>query len=282
MLGIIAEGGASRTVYSAGVLDALLEQNIIADYFSGVSAGIAFGVSYCSLQKGRNLRLASDFMARPEYSGIRHLLNPKNRSFYNLDYVYGKVPCELLPFDFEAFAGFRGKCVSVMTNLETGEPFYPDTPRNDRRFMHLRASCALPLLFPPIEIDGVKYMDGGISDSIPFKKALGEGCDKLIVILTRESGFVKQSETFEPLILRKFRDYPAFCEKVKSRAERYNESLKELEKLRRDGKALVFYPRKELLVERTENDPAKLTKLYEYGYRHGMWAEEKLRKYLSS
>lgn len=280
MLGIVAEGGASRTAYSAGVMDALLEQGVIADYFIGVSAGIAFGVSYCSLQKGRNLSLIKDYMCTPQYSGVRHLFNPNNRSFYNLDYVYGKVPQQLLPFDYKAFSEFKGKCVSTLTDLETGEALYPDTPRNDRDFTYLRASCALPLLFPPIEINGRKYMDGGIADSIPFERAMEEGCDKLIVILTRERGYIKKKEPAELAVLRAFRKYPAFCKKFASRAERYNQSMERLEELRREGKAFVFSPKKELLVERTENDAKKLERLYGYGFRHAMWAGGALKKYL--
>jgi predicted patatin/cPLA2 family phospholipase len=280
MLGIIAEGGASRTVYSAGVMDALLEQNVTADYFIGVSAGIAFGVSYCSRQKERNLNLIKDYMCTPEYSGAKHLLDRGNRSFYNLDYVYGKVPQELLPFDFDAFADFKGNCISVVTNLKTGKAEYLETPRDDRDFNCLRASCALPLMFPPIEINGELYMDGGISDSIPFKRAIDDGCDKIIVILTRQHGYVKCNEAMQKLVLRRFKDYPQFCEAFASRAERYNRDVAELEKLRKSGKAFVFYPKKELLVSRTENDVKKLERLYSYGYRHAMWAENSLRKYL--
>lgn len=281
MLGIIAEGGASRTVYTAGVLDALLELGVVSDNFYGVSAGIAFGVSYCSLQKGRNLSLVKDYMWKKSYSGIRHLFKPKNRSFYNLDHVYHEVPCELLPFDFEAFANYKGKCVAVMTELETAKACYPDVDRADRYFTHLRASCALPLLFPPIEIDGKKYMDGGIADSIPFKKAIADGCDKIIVILTREKGYIKEDEPTLKLVNAAFRKYPEFCEAFKTRAERYNQAVAELEDLRKAGKAFVFYPKKELLVSRTENDEKKLERLYWHGYKHALWAEDSLRRYLN-
>lgn len=280
-IGIIAEGGASRTAYSAGVMDALIEQGVTADIFYGVSAGAAFGVSYCSGQKGRNRTLVTDYMPTPQYSGVRHLLRPDNRSFYNLDYVYGEVPDKLLPFDFEAFERFKGKCIAVLTDLETGEAVYPDVPRNDRKFMHLRASCALPLLFPPIEIDGRKYMDGGVADSIPYKHALESGCDKLIIILTRERGYRKQPEPTQELICRAYRQYTGFCEKIRTRADRYNSDSAEIEKLWKQGRVFVFYPKKEVLVGRTENDARKLLRLYDYGYRHGMWAKDSLEKYLS-
>ncbi len=281
MLGIIAEGGASRTVYSAGVLDALLNQGVVADYFIGVSASIAFGVSYCSLQEGRNRELISKYMWTPKYSGVRHMLDRNNKSFYNLDYVYGEVPQKLLPFDFDAFANFKGKCISVMTDLETGEACYPDTPRDDINFTYLRASCALPLLFPPIEINGRKYMDGGIADSLPFERAIADGCDKLIIISTRERGYRKKPEPAQKLIKMAYGKYTQFCEMMESRAERYNKDAEKLEQLRASGKAFVFYPKKELLIHRTENDPAKLMRLYDHGYRHAQWAAESLQKYLS-
>ncbi len=281
MLGIITEGGASRTAYTAGVMDALLDMGIYADYFIGVSAGIAFGVSYCSGQSGRNKKLVTDYMWTPKYSGFRHMLKPSNRSLYNLDYVFGRVPDDLLPFDFDAFADFKGKCISVMTDLETGKPYYPDTPRDDLSFMHLRASCALPLLFPPIEIDGRKYMDGGISDSIPYKKAIDDGCDKIIAIRTRELGFIKDDEPTEKLVCSAYKKYPEFCESFCSRTEQYNKSVEELEQLRLSGKAFVFYPKKELLVGRTEKDKHKLEQLYNYGYRHAIWARDSLTQYLS-
>ncbi len=280
MLGLVVEGGASRTVYSCGVMEALMEQNIKADYFVGVSAGIAFGVSYCSWQKDRNRELINNFYVTSKYSGVHHLLDPRNRSFFNLEYDFHDITNKHLFFDYEAFADFKGKCVSVITDLETGEAVYPDMPRGDRDFTYLKASCALPLLFPPIEIDGRKYMDGGIADSIPFRQALDEGCDKVIVILTRQRGFVKADEKAQRLILHTFRDYPAFCELIKSRADRYNKQLEELTRLRNEGKVFVFYPKKELLISRTEKDIVKLNRLYDYGYRHGMWAQDRLREYL--
>lgn len=278
---LIAVGGASRTAYSAGVMDALREMNVIADIFYGVSAGAAFGISYCSGQIGRNRTIVTDYMPTSQYSGAKHLLRPSNRSFYNLDYVFGKVPNELEPFDHEAFARFKGECIAVMTDLKTGEAVYADMPRDDRRFMHLRATCAMPLLFPPIEIDERKYMDGGIADSVPFRHALAQGCDKLIVILTHENGYKRSPEPAQELILKAYRQYPAFCKKLRTYAERYSRDLEELEKLRQQGKAFVFYPKKELLVGRTERDADKLTRLFDYGYRHAYWAKDSLERYLS-
>ena len=281
MLGIVAEGGASRTVYSAGVLDMLLSKGVVADYFLGVSAGIAFGVSYCSMQHQRNKKLIEDFYCTPEYFGAPHLLDPANRSYYNLDYVFDKVPNELLFFDYEALQNNPARVIAGLTDLRTGEPVYMDIDRSDRRFMALRASCALPLLFPPIEIDGRLYMDGGISDSIPYEKALADGCDKLIVIVTRQRGYQKQDEPTLPLLIAAYKNYPEFCELLRTRAERYNKQSAELERLRQEGKVFVFSPKEKYIVGRTENDKRKLMRLYEHGARHAEWAMESLERYLS-
>ena len=281
MVGIVAEGGASRTVYSAGVMDTLLKNGITADYFLGVSAGIAFGASYCSMQPERNRRLIEDYFCTPEYFGAKHLLDPSNRSYYNLDYVFGKVPNELLFFDFEAFQKNPARVIAGLTDLETGEPVYMDIDRTDREFKALRASCALPLLFPPIEINGRKYMDGGISDPVPFKKALEDGCDKLIVILTRERGYIKRDEPTQALLAAAYRKYPQFCRLMETRAERYNESYAELERLYLQGRVFVYYPRKELLVSRTENNKRRIMRLYDYGARHAEWSMDSLRRFLA-
>ena len=263
MLGITCEGGASRTVYSCGVLDKFLEEDIMCDYFVGVSAGIAFGVSYISKQKGR------------------HLFRPSNRSYYNLDYAFHDIPCELLPFDNEAFAAYKGQVKAVVTNVETGQAEYLECPRDDEDFMLLRASCALPMLFPMIEIDGKRYLDGGLADSIPFKHVMAAGCDKNIVILTRPRGYVKKDEPLLKLIEKRYRKYPALVESVRTRAKRYNECIAELEELRHEGKVFVFSPKHTFGVNRTENDRKKLKRLYDYGYAHAEHEMQNLKRYLA-
>lgn len=281
MLGLTLEGGASRTVYSCGILDALLEENIMPDYFLGVSAGIAFGVSYISKQKGRNLALATDYMPKREYMGLHHLINPKTRCFYNMDYVYREVPNELLPFDYDAYAHFKGRVVACVTNVDTGKAEYLDCPRDDKNNMLLRASCALPLMFPEIAINGQKYLDGGIADSIPYKQAIKEGCDKNIVILTRPRDYIKRDEPATKLALKYYRKHPELCEAMKTRAERYNQCVSELDELRKQGKAFVFTPKTTFGVQRTENNPVRLKQLYEHGYKHAKWAMESLKEYLA-
>lgn len=282
MLGLTLEGGASRTVYSCGIMDALLEENIIADRIIGVSAGAAFGVSYASRQIGRNYRLATEFMGTSKYMGIRHLLDSSNRCYYNLDYAWDDVPNIHLPYDYKAYEEYEGEFYATVTNVRTGKAEYIPVPRNDRKWTLLRATCALPLMFPEIEINGEYYMDGGIADSIPFKQTMSLGCDKNIVILTRPRDYVKKTDSVTHLCSRYYKKRPEFAAALENRAKNYNASVRELHELRKQGKVFVFTPKTTFGISRTEGDPKKLDMLYRHGYKHAKWAMESLKNYLGS
>ena len=265
-LGLVIEGGASRTYFACGVMDRLLQENIHADYIIGVSAGISFGVSYCSRQFERNLRILKGYEEDKRYMGVRHLLDRKNKSYYNLEFVFETIPKELVPFDYETFYGRKEQCIAVVTRLDTGEAEYIEMPVDDN-FNVLKASCALPILFAPIELNGVQYMDGGIADSIPFRKAMEDGCDKVMVLLSHPRGYVKGKESATPLVKLVYRKHREFLNSFQSRPEKYNESLRELEQLEREGKALVIAPSEESLrgIGRTEKRVALLEPLYRSG-----------------
>lgn len=262
--GLVLEGGASRTYFTCGVLDGLIEENLYADYVIGVSAGIAFGVSYVSRQYKRNYEILMKYEWDKRYMGARHLLNRKNRSYYNLDFVFDEIPNKLIPFDYSEFDGRKTLCKAVATRLDDGKPCYTEMPK-DKRFMLLRASCALPLLFQPVEIDGVKYMDGGISDSIPFERAFSDGCDKIIAVLTRPLGYVKGKEAATFLVKAAYGKYPEFVSAFLTRPERYNKDIEKLTEYEQQGKALILAPQDTFGIGRTERDPKKLVKLYDSG-----------------
>lgn len=266
-LGLILEGGASRGYFSCGVLDALLEENIIADYIIGTSAGIANGVSYASGQIGRNLQIAKEYLRDKRYMGFRHMLNPKNRSYYNLDFVFDSLANEHLPFNYDAFAKFKGNVVAAVTNVNTGKAEYLEVPRNDRKGTVLRASCALPILFPIITINNQKYMDGGIVSPIPVDEAIRSGCDKNIVILTRERGYHKEMEKSLLLAARLYKKYPRFSEALLNRTEAYNDNLLRVEELEAKGKVFVIAPESMEGFKRTESNSEKLEEIYNAGYK---------------
>lgn len=277
-LGITMEGGASRTVFSCGVADALLEEDIMPDYFVGVSAGIAYGVSYISKQKGRNLTIIQKYMNDKRYMGVRHLL--KNRNFYNIPFVFEEIPNKLEAFDYEAFQAFPGKVEACVTNLHTGKAEYLEVPRQDDKFEVLVASCALPILFQPVKVGKRYYLDGGIADSIPYKHAIEEGCDKNIVILTRERGYVKKSERAGNISIKLYKKYPNIVEDLKTRPERYNACMEELLEKEKAGEVFVIAPETTYGIGRTESNPEKLTKLYEEGYHQAKRQMKDLRQYL--
>lgn len=280
-LGLVLEGGAHRTVFSCGCLDAFLDAGINADYVIGASAGITYGISYLSKQKGRNREMLSRFVQKPQYMGVPHLLNPLNRSYYNLRYVFDTIPNRLLPFDYEAFAAFPGEAVAAVTNMRMGRAEYLPVTADDRSWQVLRATCALPLLFKPIVIDGVMYADGGIADSIPYQKAIADGCDKVVIILTRERGYRKGVEKAMGLAIRQYsRKYPGYAELLRTRHERYNEAIDEIAELEKAGRVYVIAPEDTLGVGRTEKDTDKLMSLYAQGYAIAMQQRPALEHYI--
>lgn len=277
-LGITMEGGASRTVFSCGVTDVFLEEGIMPDYFIGVSAGIAYGTSYLSKQKGRNLEIAIKYMNDKRYMGVKHLF--KNRNFYNLDFVFGEIPNKLLPFDMDAFEAYPGKVVAGVTNIHTGKPEYIEVPRRDDNYNVIVASCALPMLFQPVKIGNHYYLDGGLSDSVPYKQAIKEGCDKNIVILTRERGYVKKQERTGKILKKLYKKYPKVVEDLEKRPERYNACMAELMEREKAGEVFVIAPENTYGIGRTESNPDKLKQLYEEGYQQAKKQMPALKKYL--
>lgn len=281
-LGITMEGGANRTVYSCGVTDALLEENIMPDYFIGVSAGIAFGMSYLSKQKGRNIRIVRNYVADKRYMGLSHLLNRKERNFFNVEFVFGEIPNKLVPFDYEALEAYPGEVIAVVTNIHTGKAEYKKVPRDDKSFQTVVASCALPLLFQPVKVGRHYYLDGGISDSIPYKKAIEAGCDKNIVILTRERDYRKETERSVKISSKMYRRYPKIAEAMLERADKYNACLDELYQQEKEGKIFVIAPNDTYGVGRAEKNLDKLERLYDEGYYQTKLLMPKLKEYLNS
>lgn len=277
--GLVLEGGALRTIFSSGVCDAFLDADLMPDYVIGVSAGIAYGVSYLSRQKWRNLQILTAFAGDKRYMGWRNLLDPHNRSYFGLKFTYDDIPNRFVPFDYETFAAYPGEVEAVVSNLNTGRADYLPVPRRDARSLTLQATCALPLLFPIFHIDGQPYLDGGCSDPIPWERALEQGCDRVAVVLTRARDYRKSPERLQPLIDRHYRDYPAFLAAQKSRAERYNDCRQRLFDRERAREILVIAPEDTCGVSRTERDLDKVRSLWQHGYFSGRRAAAEVRQF---
>ena len=278
--GLVLEGGALRTIFSSGVCDALLDKGLpLPDYTVGVSAGIAYGVSYLSRQSRRNLKLVTTYANDRRYMGWRNMADRRNRSYFGLKFAYETIPNQLLPFDYETFAAYPGTVEAVVTNLNTGKAEYLPVPRRDARNLLLQATCAIPMMFPIIELDSQPYLDGGCADAIPWRHAFEAGCDRVVVILTQPRDYCKEGDRTIRMIERHFRKYPDFVETMRTRSERYNASREALFDLEAQGKVLVIAPEDTLGCSRTEKDLEILRALWQSGYFAGTRRAEEIQSF---
>ena len=281
-IGIVFEGGASRTSFTNGVIDVLIRQNLPIHYILGVSAGIANGITLASRQIGRNLRISLQYMPDTRYMGKRYLLKRNNRSYYNIDFVFNQIPNGYEPFDYETFRRFEGEVLACVTNLHTGKAEYLPVTGEGGEWKELLASCSLPLLFQPVPINGKLYMDGGIANPVPFEKALRDGCDKVIVVLTREREYRKSEHEFlNDTSACYYRKYPAFARKLVMRGPLYNLQREQLFAREREGKVFILAPEETSHFKRTESDPARVLALYRQGVRTAERSMADLKDFLS-
>lgn len=262
--GLILEGGAMRGMFTAGVMDVMMENGIEFDGAIGVSAGAAFGCNYKTKQIGRVLRYNTRFCNDKRYSGVRCLL--KTGDIYSADFAYGEVPLVYDPFDFDTYMANPMEFYVVCTDIESGEPVYHAYEGwNDHGFDWIRASASMPLVSKAVEIDGMKLLDGGISDSVPIKFFESIGYDRNIVILTQPDGYVKGKNKLMPLIKLKYRKNPQMVAKMADRHNAYNKAIEYIAKKEKRGEVLVIRPEAALSVGRIEKDPEKLKAVYEIG-----------------
>lgn len=265
-----------RGMYTAGVLDVLLENQIKVDCVVGVSAGALFGVNFLSEQKGRVIRYNKRFNGDKNYMGLRPLLREGN--IVSTKYAYEDVPRRLDPFDDAAYKKSGIPFYAVVTNVETGMPEYIKIDSVFQQMDVLRASGSMPFVSKPVLIDGKKYLDGGISDSIPFRFAESLGCEKRIVILARDMEYRKKP--MSPALIRLWFGKSPIAEKLLQRHELYNRSIEELKDLEAAGKALVIRPSSPIEIGRMEKNPDILQSVYELGVKDGLASLVSIKKYL--
>ena len=219
--GLILEGGALRGLFSAGVIDVMMENNITYDGLIGVSAGAAFGCNYKSKQIGRVIRYNMRFCNNPRYCGLHSLLTSGN--IYNTDFAYGEVPLVHDPFDFDTYKSNPMDFYVVCTDIESGKPIYHKyLGYDDHGFDWIRASASMPIVSKIVEIDNLKLLDGGISDSIPLKKFEEMGYEKNVLVLTRPYDYIKKKNALLPLMKLIYKDYPKMIEAMERRHIDYN------------------------------------------------------------
>lgn len=262
--GLVLEGGGMRGIFTVGVLDCFMDHDVRFPYTVGVSAGASNGISYISGQRGRSRFSNIDLLKHYNYIGWRHFL--RGRGYIDLDYIFYVYPERYYPFDYDAFFKAPERFEMVVSNCLTGQAEYLEEKRDrDRLLAVCKASCTLPVLCPITYVDGVPMVDGGVCDAIPVRHALEQGCDRLVLVLTRNKGYRKADKDFYlPGFI--YHQYPALREQLRTRYRRYNETLDFIERLEREGKAIVIRPEKPLRVGRTGHDPQALADLYDEGY----------------
>lgn len=265
-LGVIDVGGGLRGIYAAGVFDWCLANGIQFDYGIGISAGSANLASYLSGQRGRNYTFYADYSMRKQYMGAGNML--LGGSFLNLQYIYGTLSNAggENPLDFDRMNANPMEWYMIATDAITGKPRYftrGDMHENDYRV--LMASCCIPVACKPIVIDGIPYYDGALGDTIPLDKALADGCDKIVLLLTKPAGMVRADGTDTKLARVIRHRYPNAAEQLCLRAQHYNEGIRKAQDLAAEGKVLIIAPDDTCGVKTLTRDQEALKKLYEKG-----------------
>lgn len=271
MTGIVDVGGGIRGVFSSGIYDAFLDEGFIADYCLGVSAGAANLITYLAKQRGRTLTFYHEYFMRKELLGVGAFM--KNGSFLNLDYLYSTLSNEggENPLDFDTAIASSSAFKLVITRARDGKACYIDKnqfTKND--YIYLKATCCLPLVCKPINIDDEDYYDGGLADPIPYKKAFEDGCDKLIVVLTKPRKDYLLPLEYLPLLRKIPGRYPEILHLSETIHKRNAEALKELEALEKEGKVIIAEPKSCFGMKTLTKDTDAVLKMYYQGYEEGI------------
>ncbi len=265
-IGLLLEGGGMKCAYSAGVLDCFLEDGIQFDYVIGVSAGSANGVSYLAGQKGRNKRFFTDHINDKDYMGLRCFR--KTGNIFGLDYIYSTLTNSdgADPLDYEKMMENPTEYELVATNAQTGKAvFFPKENFVKDDYKEIKASCAIPAVCKPVVIDGVPYYDGGIADALPFARAFERGCDKLVVITSKDRTYQRTPQKFRWFYSRRCKKYPKIIKLMDNHHIAYMEEFRKMFELEKQGKVLVIAPSKPLEISTFTKDAVKNQEIYDLG-----------------
>ena len=268
---LILEGGGMRGLYTAGVLDILMKNDIYTDVAVGVSAGALFGINYKSKQIGRVLRYNVKYAGNPSYTGWKSLI--KTGNLMNKEFWFEDIPFKLDPMDCETYRNNKTEFHAVITNLLNGKAEYKSIYdlENEECMEYLRASGSLPFCSKPVIVNGIPYLDGGIADSIPLKEYYEKGYKKAIVVLTRPADYRKNGGIHGAGLF--YKKYPEFVKTLTNRNKVYNEQCEYVEKLEKEGKILVIRPSEFIDISRTETNRDIMNQMYNLGIKD---AESKL------
>ncbi len=276
--GLVLEGGGMKGAYTSGVLDFFLEKNLEFSSCYGVSAGAANLCSFLSKQKRRGFRSLTEYMGNKRISGWYSMVT--NGNIIDPDFTYDLVPNYLLPFDRKTYEKYEGKAYAVVTNVETGKAEYLSMKEVDQAMEAVKASTALPLVFQIVTINGKKYLDGGLADSIPIQRSILEGNKKNVIVLTKEEGYIRKPSENLNLIRLRYYKYPKVYEVMKERHLAYNETMEYIRLLQKEGKVFVLQPKEKNEISRLEKNSKKMEELYQRGYEDAKNKYDALQEFL--
>ena len=277
--GLVMEGGAMRGMFTCGILDVFMENDISFDGAVGVSAGATFGCNIKSGQRGRALRYNKKYCADKRYHSIRSLLTTGD--IYNVKFCYDELPYQLDKWDIEAFKNNPMEFYSVATDVNTGGPVYHKCTTGEKDdIIWIQASASMPLVSRPVHIDGGVYLDGGTSDSIPLKFMEDKEYDRIVVIETQPMDYIKGQQKFMPLVRFMMRRYPNMIKAMEERHLMYNGEKRYIRQQEKDGNVLVLRPAAPLNINPIEKDPAELQRVYDHGRAVALENLQKIKDYL--
>lgn len=279
---LVLEGGAFRGTYTAAIIDKFIEDNVNIDAIIGVSAGALIAPNYYSRQIGRCLNINRKYCKDSRYMGKKSLIETGN--FVNKDFAYYNVTKNIEVFDEKEYEKNYKLLLATVSNVETGLPEYIKVNNVYNQIEVLRASSAMPFLTNIVEVNNNYYLDGAICDSIPIKKALSLEYDRIIVILTREKGFIKKPFNKGEIIgiKTKYKKYPKFIKAMLNRYKQYNESLEIIDKLSSENKIFAIYPSENIDISLNKVNKKEIDRIYDIGIKDYNNIKDKLNEYLNS
>lgn len=276
---LVLEGGAMRGIFTCGVIDVLMEEGIIFDAGIGISAGAVFGCNYKSKQIGRGIRYNLNYCQDKRYCSIKSLR--KTGDLYGVDFCYNKIPYELDKMDLETYKNNPMKFYVGITNVDSGASEIVECPTAEEYYMqYFRASASMPIVSRVVEIDGKRYLDGGISNSVPYKYMEDLGYNRNVIVLTQPKGYRKKKIKHRIIMKHYLKDLPKVWDLLLNRHINYNMQMDEIDDRENRGISLVIRPPKKLKIGKTEKNPKKLKEVYEIGRKEALKRLDEIKEFL--
>lgn len=273
---LVLEGGGMRGMFSAGVFEAFLAHQLTFPYITAVSAGACNILSYMSAQPLRTRQIIEHYVTDKRYFSVRNWI--KSGSIFGFDFIFKELPKQLLPFDYAAYRAYPGVLQVAATDIVNGESVWYDQEAMGQDFIPVRASSSMPFVAPVVKHEGRALLDGALLAPIPYQKALDAGYKKLIVVLTRNEGYRKKKGVPKFLLKSVYKKYPKLWEIMEHRPKLYNEQLEAVEKMEREGKAVIIRPQIPLTIDKFDIKPHKLLALHDHGIGCGLAAIDRIKE----